>query len=141
MIQNANSLIDRATGHITTRRWDSPSRDVRVFVDGLRLLGYDSDRLLASVGIDQHKLADPDAVVPCEAIGALLSRAQAERFTPNLGLKLAQLTPIGAYPLLDYLILTSDTVAAGVHQLSRYFRITGSPVVLEIQKDGDLIRV
>ena len=141
MIQNANSLIDRATGRITTRRWDSPSRDVGVFVDGLRLLGYDIDRLLVSAGIDQHRLADPDAIIPCEAVGSLFSRAQAQRFTPNLGLKLAQLTPIGAYPLLDYLILTSDTVAAGVHQLARYFRITGSPIVIAIQKDGDLIRV
>jgi hypothetical protein len=49
--------------------------------------------------LNQHRLADPDAVIPCEAVGSLFSRAQAERFTPNLGLKLAQLTPIGAFTL------------------------------------------
>src|SRR5215475_10793877 len=141
MIQNANSLIDRATGRITMRRWDSPSRDVGVFVDGLRLLGYDIDRLLASAGIDQRRLADPDAVIPCEAVGSLFSRAQAERFTPNLGLKLAQVTPIGSYPLLDYLILTSETIGAGVRQLARYFRITGSPVIVALDEDRVPIRV
>ena len=73
--------------------------------------------------------------------GRSLSRAQQERFTPNLALELARLTPIGAYPLLDYLVLTSDTVGAGVRQLARYFRLIGNPVVITVHEDVDPIRV
>ena len=90
-------------------------------------LGYDVDTLLASAGLRDTDLNDPDARIPCEAYGALVSRAQQERFTPNLALELARLTPMGAYPLLDYLVLTSDTVGAGVRQLARYFRLDRQP--------------
>src|SRR5215467_13212807 len=141
MIPDANSLMYRASTREISGRWDSPSRDIRVFVDGLSRLGYDAGRLIISAGIDHRTLDDPDALIPCEAVGSLFSRVQAERFTPNLGLKLAQVTPIGSYPLLDYLILTSDTVGAGVRQLARYFRITGSPVVVAVDEDGAPIRV
>ena len=74
-------------------------------------------------------------------MATLLSRAQQERFTPNLALELARLTPMGAYPLLDYLVLTSDTVGAGVRQLARYFRLVGNPVVITSHEDVDPIRV
>jgi AraC-like DNA-binding protein len=141
MIPDANSVMYRATTRQKSGRWDSPSRDIRVFVDGLSRLGYEAGRLLISAGIDHRTLDDPDALIPSEAIGSFFSRVQAERFTPNLGLKLAQVTPIGSFPLLDYLILTSDTVGAGVHQLARYFRITGSPLVVVLEDDRAPIRV
>jgi AraC-like DNA-binding protein len=71
-----------------------------------------------------------------------LSCAQQTRFTPNLGLELARITPLGASPLLDYLVVTSDTVGSGVRQLARYLRLIGNPVVLDIHDEGgDGIRV
>ena len=45
-------------------------------------------------------------------------------------------TTIGAFPLLDYLIVTSDTVGAGLHQLRRYFQLTGNPVAIEISEES-----
>jgi len=83
-----------------------PARDLRVMTGGLEQLGYDSTALLAAAGLSGIDLDDPDGRVSCEAIGQLLTRAQQLHVTPNLALELAQLTPIGAYPLLDYLILT-----------------------------------
>ena len=56
------------------------------------------------------------------------------RFTPNLALRLAMVVPIGAYPLLDYLVVTSDSVGEGLQQLARYFRLVGNPVVLEARE-------
>jgi hypothetical protein len=79
--------------------------------------------------------------VACEVVGALFSRAQQKRFTPNLGLAIALATPLGAYPLLDYLVLTSDTVGDGLAQLARYLRITDSPVSVELHADGDPARL
>jgi AraC-like DNA-binding protein len=59
-----------------------------------------------------------------------------QRLTPNLSLELARHTPMGAYPLLDYLVVTCDTVEAGVRQLSQYYRLVGNPIALIISDDG-----
>ncbi|HTS62960.1 MAG TPA: AraC family transcriptional regulator ligand-binding domain-containing protein [Candidatus Acidoferrales bacterium] len=139
MAAHDNSLTRRAKAQ--AGRWDAPARDVRVLVRGLERLGYNSKSLLAAAGLDSAGLDDPDAIVPCEGVGSMLAQAQQERFTPNLGLELAKLTTLGAYPLLDYLVLTSDTVGAGVRQLERYFRIAGNPVTLSIHAGRDPIAV
>src|SRR5262249_37883247 len=70
----------------------------------------------------------------------LIARAQQKRFIPNLGLAMALATPLGAYPLLDYLVLTSDTVADGLAQLARYLRITASPAAVHLHA-GDPVHV
>jgi AraC-like DNA-binding protein len=143
MTAGANSLTERVTkprksaGSALTL----PASDLRVLVNGLGQLSYNVDALLASAGLRDADLNDPDGRIPCEAYGALLARAQQERFTPNLALELARLTPMGAFPLLDYLVITSDTVGAGVRQLARYYELVGSPVVIQLQEDIDPIRV
>jgi AraC-like DNA-binding protein len=104
-------------------------------------LGYDVDSLFASAGIRPSDLDDPDARIPCDALGRVLSGALQQRFMPNLALELARVTPVGAYPLLDYLVLTSDTLGAGARQLARYFRLIGGPVVMNIREDGDRVRI
>jgi len=71
----------------------------------------------------------------------MIARAQQQRFTPNLALEVARVTPIGAYPLLDYLVLTSETVGAGVRQLARYNRIIGGPIEIDIREEGDIVRI
>src|SRR5580765_5420673 len=144
MTTSANSLTERVTrpaGDTQTARWSMPANELRVLVDGLTRLGYNGDDLLVSAAPHEFDLNDPDARMPCEAIGAIVSRAQQERFTPNLALELARLTPVGAYPLLDYLVVTSDTVGAGVRQLARYFRLVGNPVVITPHEDVDPICV
>jgi hypothetical protein len=71
----------------------------------------------------------------------VIAYAQQQRFTPNLALELARRTPLGAYPLLDYLVMTSDTVGSGIRQLARYFRIETIPIVFDICDDGDPVEV
>ena len=104
-----------------------PDHTARVFLDALGRLGYDKRALLAAAGVDFSNSDDPDARVPCQAIGGMFGYAMRTRPLKNLGMKLAAETPIGAFPLLDYLIVTCETVAQGVHQLSRYFRLNDAP--------------
>ncbi len=132
MTARANPLTDRAT---------LPANALGVFVAGLRTLGYDTAPLLAAAGVAPDVFADPDRHVPCEAYGAVLAGAQRQRPTPNLALALARATPLGAWPLLDYLVVTADTVGNGIGQLQRYFRLAGNPVDLTIHPRGDDIRV
>ena len=142
MTARANGLTGRAkpSPALAEYRWSMAMGDLRAFLAALRELGYDAGRLLASAAGDCD-LENPDARVSCEAMGTLLSLAQRERFTPNLGLELARCTPIGAYPLLDYLVATSETVEKGVAQLGRYLRIIGNPTEVTARKERELVRI
>jgi AraC-like DNA-binding protein len=143
MTARANSLTERVTNQAgrAGSAWTAPATEFRVFLNTLAHLGYDVDTLVVTSGLHDIDLDDPDARVPCEAYGDVVACAQQERFTPNLPLELARQTQMGAYPLLDYLVLTSDTVGAGVRQLARYFRLVGNPVVVNPHEDVDPIRV
>jgi AraC-like DNA-binding protein len=142
MAVGANSLTARAsvlaTGPAT---WTMPSSEARVLLAALDELGHDVPVLIAAAGLTGTNFDDPDVRVSCEAYGALIAAAQRRRFTPNLALEVARRTPLGAYPLLDYLVITSDSVGPGVRQLSRYFRIETTPIVFDIRDDGDPVEV
>ena len=140
MAAGSPALTDRITASKPPAATLAAS-DLQVFLNGLRQLGYDPDTLLRAAGVDPQTFQHPDARVACDAYGAVLMHAQQERFTPNLALELARVTPLGSWPLLDYLVLTTDTVGAGVHQLARYLRLTGNPVLLSIHDDLDPIRL
>ena len=102
-------------------------------------LGYDKRALLAAAGVELSNSEDPDARVPCQAIGGMFGYAMRTRPLKNLGMRLAAETPIGAFPLLDYLIVTCENVAQGVNQLARYFRLNDAPYTLEIRVNEDPI--
>jgi len=118
-----------------------PVQTARAFLDALVRLGYDKHALLAAAGMDFSKSTDPDFRVPCQVLGAMFGYAMRTRPLKNFGMKLAIETPIGAFPLLDYLIVTCETVAQGIHQLSRYYRLNDAPYALEIHDDADPVRV
>jgi hypothetical protein len=141
MVRRGATLTMTARANPLTNRATLPANALAGFVNGLRVLGYDTAALLAAAGLCAADLSDPDGQVPCESYGTILGRAQQQRFTPNLALALAQVTPLGAWPLLDYLVVTADTVGDGIRQLARYFRLTGNPVVLTVHDAADPIRV
>jgi len=143
MTTPANSLTtrDTRTSAVASSTMTLPAHDLRVFLDGLGRLGYDVEALRGAARLQSADLEHPDARIPCDAYGIVLARAQQERFTPNLALELARVTPLGAWPLVDYLVVTADTVEAGVRQLVRYLRITGAPFSIDIRDDVVPIRV
>ena len=141
MTTHDKSLIKRASRPGPPVVQTMASGEVRVFLSGLARLGYDAAMLLAAAGLQSTDLEDADARLPCTVFGAVVQAAQRERFTRNLAVRLAGETPIGAFPLLDYLVMTSETVGAGAAQLARYLRLVGTPVVLGIHEEADGVRV
>jgi AraC-like DNA-binding protein len=121
--------------------WSVSAGEFRAFLNSFGPLGYDVEALATDAGITLAALDDPEARLPCTTYETVVRLAQQARPTPNLALRLAMNLPIGAFPLLDYLILTCDDIAAGVHQLSRYFRLVGNPMVLDVREDIEPIRV
>jgi AraC-like DNA-binding protein len=139
MTGGVNPLTTRAMGQTAPPTIGSGT--VRPLLDALERLGHDGGRLVAAAGLDRGVLDDPDARVPCEAQGALLMLAQRERPRTNLALDLAAVTPIGAYPLIDYLVVSSGTVGEGLTRLARYYRLIEAGASLQLREDGDLVEV
>jgi hypothetical protein len=136
LIKSANLKSGGANSTFT-----DPDHTARVFLEALARLGYDKQALLAAAGVNVSNSEDPDARVPCQAIGGMFGYAIRTRPLKNLGMKLAVETPIGAFPLLDYLIVTCENVAQGINQLARYFRLNDAPYALEICEKDDPVRV
>jgi AraC-like DNA-binding protein len=111
--------------------------ELRAFLDAMVRLGHDGDALLRDVDLSRDQLNDVDARVPCDAFGAIVAGAQRQRFIPNIGLELARVTPLGAYPLLDYLVATSETLGAGIVQLGRYMRLIGNPIQISVHENDE----
>ena len=61
-------------------------------------------------GLRREDVENPDAVIAPSACAAVFAAAHRERRVPNLPLQLAIHTPVGATPLLDYLIVSADSV-------------------------------
>jgi AraC-like DNA-binding protein len=114
---------------------------VRAVLDALARLGHDVPALLQAVGLGASTLEDPDARISCQTVGAIYAHAQARRRIADLDLQLAIHTPLGAYPLLDYLVATSSTVAEGLKRFADHAQLTGAPVRAEIHDEQDPIRV
>ena len=140
MTARVKELTDRATSR-TGSPMTQPAHAVHGFVQAFERLGYDVDDLLAAAGLKRADLADPDALLPCTTIPALWVRSQERRPMRNLALHLALATPLGAYPLLDYLVSSSDTVGDAHHQLARYLGLVGSPIAFAFHEDEDPVRV
>ena len=59
----------------------------------------------------------------------------------NAGMRLATVTPFGAFPLIDYLIATSQNVGEGLTRLGRYLRLAEARSVPDPHEEEDPIRV
>ena len=140
MTAHANVLTKRVTNADPMRPATQAASVFRTHVDALARLGYDSPALLRAAGIQPVDLEDPDGRIPCTAVVAVFAGAMRARPMMNLPMHVAIETPIGASPLVDYLMLTSETVGESLAQLSRYFRLTDFPVTLELHDDEDPIR-
>ena len=118
-----------------------PARNLGVFVDALERLGYRMERLLTDAGIRRTALEDPDARIPRSVWGPMFSRALEQRPMKNAGMRLATVTPFGAFPLIDYLIATSQNVGEGLTRLARYLRLAEARSVPGLREEEDPIRV
>ena len=92
-------------------------------------------------GLRREDVENPDAVIAPSACAAVFAAAHEERRVPNLPLQLAVHTPVGANPLLDYLIVSADSVGAGLHRLARYLGLVNPGVGLAVRESSSPIRV
>ena len=128
-------------GPVGPSRSSHPASSARVFVDALERLGYCMEPLLADAGIRRADLNDPDGRIPVAAWASMFRRALEQRPMKNAGMRLATVTPFGAFPLIDYLVATSESVGEGLTRLARYLRLAEPRSVPCLCEDEDPIRV
>jgi AraC-like DNA-binding protein len=107
----------------------------------LEELGYEIDALLTQAGLRREDVENPDTYVSPAACAAVFIGAHRQRRVPNLALRLAERTPVGASPLLDYLIVSSDSVGQGLDRLTRYLRLVNPGVRIVVRDKSDPVRV
>ena len=138
MTADAVNVTRRAMSHGVPMQ---PAGQLRAYSEALARIGFDTDALLALAAVPRSVLDDPDGVVPCTAFDLVYQAALAERRMPNLAAHLGWNVAMGTFPLLDYLVLSTDTVGDALRQLQRYFHLTGSPGTLEIAEDSEGVRL
>lgn len=104
-------------------------------------MGYDLDALLTAAGLRREDVDNPDVYISPRACAGVFAAACEQRRMPNLALQLALNTPIGATPLLDYLIVSSDSVGHGLARLARYLRLVNPGIRLGIRDRLNPVRV
>ena len=107
----------------------------------LEQLGYDLDALLSTAGLRREDVEDPGRAISPSACAAVFAAALRERRLPNLPLQLAVHTPVGTTPLLDYLIVSSNSVGQGLERLAGYLRLVNPGIRLVIHEGSDPVRV
>ena len=113
------------------------ARELRGMLGALDQLGYDMDRLLDAAGLERRQVEDPDAYIPSAACTMVFARAREEARVPNLALQLALHTPVGAHPLLDYLVVSCDSVGQGLQRLTEYLCLVNPGISLTLRDDDD----
>jgi len=118
-----------------------PVSQVRAFTNALDRLGFNSRLLLSVIGLRASDLDDPDATISAAMLDRFMCATTEECRMPNLGAHLAGVTPIGAFPLLDYLVVMTDTVSGALDQLVRYFHLVSAPMTLSIVRNDQSVRL
>jgi AraC-like DNA-binding protein len=143
MTGGANPLTSRATPDPPPSPPVIESGSIRPLIDALERIGLARDRLLSAVAMTEERIQDPDAVMPCTTVGAMLAFARSEWPGKNLALRVAEATPIGAYPLIDYLIQSSATLGDGLTRLQQYYRLVavGAALSIDETEEGKRVRM
>jgi AraC-like DNA-binding protein len=96
---------------------------IKPLLDTLQLRGIDATALLGEVGLQDLRLADPDARLPLVCLDKLWDRAAAVVGDADLGLHVAETIDTSSFGLLSYLGTASATWGEGLERVLRYFRL------------------
>jgi len=110
---------------------------VRAVLLALGELGLERRRLLDRAGILESELEDADRSIPASSFYRLFEVADGLWGRPALGLEAGARVPVGAYEVLDYLLLTAPTLGAGLGEFARCFALATRTARYEIVEQGN----
>lgn len=117
------------------------SRAVQPILAGLRAAGVDAGPVLDALGIDAATLVDPDGRVRHETAVALWRAAERATGDPCFGLRVAELVTFDTFDVQAYAFRASPTLGDGLARLARYQRLNHDTARVEVEVDGDRVRL
>lgn len=116
------------------------SEYLRLLATGAEARGVDIRSIFTACGIDRATLGRRGARVGAVAAGEALKRTSRRLADPLFGLTLNETLPLGAMSLIDYVVLSSDTVGDGLGRVARYAPLMGDAERLTLTVHGDEAR-
>ena len=105
----------------------------------LRLHGVDPMELMAEVGIDVAKIANPDWRVPHDNFNLLMQRCVEESDDEAFGLLAGEQMQPQALHGLGFAWLASDTVYDGLKRLARFGKLVSTAAEISLLEEADLV--
>jgi AraC-like DNA-binding protein len=102
-------------------------------------LGLDVQRIRQETALTRGELSDPDRLIPASRMYRMWEVADRFWNRPGLGLAAGPAVPIGAYEVLDYLVLTGTTLGEGLAEFFKYFAVATQSVRYQIHDEGALV--
>lgn len=100
--------------------------------------GFETEDLLAGAGLTRESLEDPDARIAAPTVLAIWNALRERTGDPTLQLVAPTSLPVGAYRVIDYMVLASTTVGEGARRFARFFQLIADAVTLDIEGgDGE----
>lgn len=111
------------------------------YVSLARSMELDGSAMLREFGIDPRLLADPEALIPAEAVSALLTESALRSGCESFGLKLATLRSFASLGPLSLLLRHESDLRAVVRRLIAYRRLITDVIDFDLQEEGEEARI
>lgn len=112
-----------------------------MFVRRAGVIGIEPAPLLASVGLADTDLADPDGRIALETLYSLLEAIAARTEDPFVLLGLARGMETASLDALAFVVLTSPTLRAGFDAFIRYQRIFADGERYDLETDDEWVKI
>lgn len=99
-------------------------------------LGLDACGIQREAGIEPADLTNPDGLLPATRFYRMWQAAQRRWKDPGLGLSAGAAVPVGAYEVLDYLVLSAATLGEGLQDFVNYFPLATRTASYRIHDEG-----
>jgi AraC-like DNA-binding protein len=111
----------------------------RAMLEAFGRIGLDARRIQQETRLQDAEVADPDRLLPASRMYRMWEVADRLWNRPGLGLAAGPAVPMGAYEVLDYLVLTGATLGEGLSEFFNYFAVATQSVRYEVHDDGALV--
>ena len=105
----------------------------RLIVEECSRRGIDQERLFADAGLPVQCLRDATGAIPVEKMYVLWEKVLQLSADEMFAVQAAERVPLGAYGVLDYMVMTSSSPKDALVRTSRFFGVFNTAFLLSLQ--------
>jgi AraC-like DNA-binding protein len=113
---------------------------VRAIVDELKKQGLDAGALCARLEVASSELAESTSRLPIDRYDRILRAARAISSTPALGLRVGTSAPVGALPVVGFILTTCGTIREAFEHFLHYSPLIKEGARWRIVEEGEHAR-